>query len=138
MKTIFNRKIRVIDAFALGVVLLVMALVSCTPQPAPTVTEPLSVVTLGAEPTATLLPTPAIPEGWLAFRDPEAECTFCYPADADMKAGKSRLGIYTIRLQFRMPDVTGYQGMVIHVVPITDSSSMDDIWAQLYESSPRP
>ncbi|MEE9490908.1 MAG: hypothetical protein V3V80_01225 [Dehalococcoidia bacterium] len=31
----------------------------------------------------------------------------------------------------------GYQGMVIHVVPITDSSSIDDILAQLYESSPQ-
>jgi hypothetical protein len=137
MKTIFNRRIRVVDVWVLGAVLVVMALVSCTPQPAPAVTEPLSAVTLGAEPTATLLPTPAIPEGWLAFRVPEAQCTFCYPADADLKAGKSRLGIYTIRLQFRMPDVTGYQGMVIHVVPVTDSSSMDDIWAQLYESSPQ-
>ena len=136
MKTAFNRRIRVVDVWALGAVLLVMTLVSCTPQPAPAVTEPLSAVNLGAEPTATLLPTPAIPEGWLAFRDPEAECTFCYPAGADLKAGKSRLGIYTIRLQFRMPDVIGYQGMVIHVVPITDSSTMDDILAQLYESSP--
>jgi hypothetical protein len=54
-----------------------------------------------------------------------------------MKVGKSRLGIYTIRLQFRMPNVTGYQGMVIHVVPITDSFSMDDILAQLYESNPQ-
>jgi hypothetical protein len=54
-----------------------------------------------------------------------------------LKAGKSKLGIYTIRLQFRMPDVIGYQGMVIHVVPITDSFSMDDILAQLYESSPQ-
>lgn len=130
MKTIFNQWIGAIEVSVLGVTLLVMALVSCTPQPAPA-------VTLGAEPTATPLPTPAIPEDWLTFRDPEAKCTFCYPADADLKAGKSRFGIYTIRLQFRMPDVTGYQGMVIHVVPITDSSSMDDIWAQLYESSPQ-
>jgi hypothetical protein len=137
MKTIFSRKIRVMDALTLGIVLLATALVSCTPQPAPAVAEPLPTSTLRAEPTATLLLTPAIPEGWLAFRHPEAECTFCYPADADLKAGKSRAGIYTMRLQFRMPDVTGYQGMVIHVVPITDSSSMDDILAQLYESSPQ-
>jgi hypothetical protein len=139
MKTIFNRKIRVIDALTLGTVLLVMALVSCTPQPAPAVTEPLPMGTLVAAPTvtATPLPTPASPEDWLVFCDPEAECTFSYPSDADLKAGKSRFGIYTIRLQFRMPDVTGYQGMVIHVVPITDSSSMDDILAQLYESSPQ-
>jgi len=137
MKSIFHQWIGAVEASVLGTVLLVMTLVSCAPQLTPAVTEPLSAVTLGAELTATLLPTPAIPEDWLAFRDTEAECTFCYPADADLKAGKSRLGIYTMRLQFRMPDVTGYQGMVIHVVPITDSSGMDDIWAQLYESSPQ-
>jgi hypothetical protein len=137
MKTIFNQWIGAVEASALGAVLLVTTLVSCTPQPAPAVTEPLSAVTLGAEPTATLLPTPTSPEDWLVFCDPDAECSFSYPADADLKAGKSGHGIYTIRLQFRMPDVTGYQGMVIHVVPITDSSSMDDIWAQLYESSPQ-
>jgi hypothetical protein len=139
MKTIFNRKIEVIRASALGTVLLVMALISCTPQPTAVVTKPLPTATLVAAPatTATPLPTPTSPEDWLVFCDPEAGCTFSYPADADFEAGKSRFGIYTIRLQFRMPDVMGYQGMVIHVVPMTDSSSMDDILAQLYESSPQ-
>ena len=129
MKTIFNRNIGGMEALALGTVLLVMALISCTPQPAPAVTK--------HTPTATPLPTSANPEDWLVFCDPEAGCTFSYPADADFKAGKSKFGIYTIRLQFRMPDVMGYQGMVIHVMPVTDSSSMDDILAQLYESSPQ-
>ena len=139
MKTTFNRKIGAIKASVLGAVLLVMALVSCTPQPMPAVTEPLPTASLVAAPTATATPRPtaASPEDWLVFCDPEAGCTFSYPADADSKAGKSKFGIYTIRLQFRMPDVIGYQGMVIHVVPITDSSSMDDILAQLYESSPQ-
>jgi hypothetical protein len=139
MKTIFKRKIVVIEASALGAVLLVMALVSCAPQPALTVTESLLTATLVAAPTttATSLQTPGNPEDWLVFCDPEAGCTFSYPADADFQAGKSKFGIYTIRLQFRMPDVMGYQGMVIHVVPVTDSSSLDDILAQLYESSPQ-
>ncbi|MDH4136815.1 MAG: hypothetical protein OEW09_08920 [Anaerolineae bacterium] len=139
MKTIFNRKIGVIEASALGAVGLVMALVSCAPQPAPTVTEPLPTATLVAAPatTATPLRTPDSPEDWLVFCDSEAGCTFSYPADADFKAGKSRFGIYTIRLQFQMSDVMGYQGMVIHVVPITDSASVNDILAQLYESSPQ-
>jgi hypothetical protein len=139
MKTIFNRKIKGIKALALGTVLLVVALISCTPQPAPAVPEPLPTASLVAAPiaTATPLPTPANPEDWLVFCDPEAGCTFSYPADADFQAGKSKFGIYTIRLQFQMPDVVGYQGMVIHVVPMTDSSSMDDILAQLYESSPQ-
>jgi len=129
MKIIFNGKIEVIKALALGTVLLVVALISCTPQPAPAVTQHV--------PTATPLPTTTNPEDWLVFCDPEAGCTFSYPADADFQAGKSKFGIYTIRLQFQMPDVVGYQGMVIHVVPMTDASSMDDILAQLYESSPQ-
>jgi hypothetical protein len=139
MKTIFNRWIGATEASVLGAVLLVMTLVSCTPQLTPVVTVPLPTATLVAAPAATAapLPAPTSPEDWLVFCDPEAGCTFSYPADADFKAGKSRFGIYTIRLQFRMPDVTGYQGMVIHVVPVTDSSSMDDILAQLYESSPQ-
>ena len=139
MKTIFNRKIKGIRALALGTVLLVVALISCTPQPAPAVPEPLPTASLVAAPiaTATPLPTPANPEDWLVFCDPEAGGTFSYPADADFQAGKSKFGIYTIRLQFQMPDVVGYQGMVIHVVPMTDASSMDDILAQLYESSPQ-
>jgi hypothetical protein len=129
MKSIFNRKIKVIKALALGTVLLAVALISCTPQPAPTLTQHV--------PTATPLPTSANPEDWLVFCDPEAGCTFSYPADADFQAGESKFGIHTIRLQFQMPDVMGYQGMVIHVVPMTDSSSVDDILAQLYESSPQ-
>ena len=139
MKTIFNRKIKVIEAAALGAVLLVMALVSCTPQPTPAVPKPSPTSALVAAPTATATPpqTPASPEDWLEFCDPEAGCTFSYPADADFQASKSKFGIYTIRLQFQMPDMMGYQGMVIHVVPITDSSTMDDILAQLYESSPQ-
>lgn len=139
MKTTFNRKTGVIEASFPGAVLLVMTLVSCSSQPMPAVSEPLPTASLVAAPTATATPrpTPAIPEDWLVFCDPEAGCTFSYPADADFKAGKSKFGIHTIRLQFRMPDVIGYQGMVIHVVPITDSSSMDDILAQLYESSPQ-
>jgi hypothetical protein len=139
MKTIFNQWIGAVEASVLGAVLLVMTLVSCTPQPAPAVIRPLPTATRVAASTTTAapLPTPTSPEDWLVFCDPDAECSFSYPADADLKAGKSRLGIYTIRLQFQMPDVTGYQGMVIHVVPITDSFSMDDILAQLYESSPR-
>ena len=102
MKPIFNRKIGVIEASALGAVVLVMALASCAPQPAPTVTEPLPTATLVAAPatTATPLRTPDSPEDWLVFCDSEAGCTFSYPADADFKAGKSRFGIYTIRLQF--------------------------------------
>jgi len=133
MKTIFNEKSRVVEAWALGAVLLIMTAVSCTPQPAPAATTLVAASTATAAP----LPTPTTPEDWLVFCDPEAECAFGYPADADIKAGKSRLGTYTIRLQFRMPDVMGYQGMVIHVVPITDSFSMDDVLAQLYESSPQ-
>jgi len=139
MKTIFNRKIEVIEALVLSAALLVVALVSCTSQSAPAVTEPSPISALVAAPTATATPplTPASSEDWLVFCDPEAGCTFSYPADADFQAGKSKFGIYTIRLQFRMPNVMGYQGMVIHVVPMTDSSSMDDILAQLYESSPQ-
>jgi hypothetical protein len=129
MKTIFNRKLEGIKALTLGTVLLVVALISCTPQLAPALTK--------HAPTATPLPMSANPEDWFVFCNPEAGCTFSYPADADFQAGKSKFGIYTIRLQFQMPDVVGYQGMVIHVVPMTDSSSMDDILAQLYESSPQ-
>jgi hypothetical protein len=129
MKSIFNRKIKGIKAWALVTVLLAVALISCTPQPAPALTQHV--------PTSTPLPTSANPEDWLVFCDPEAGCTFSYPADADFQAGESKFGIYTIRLQFQMPDVMGYQGMVIHVVPMTDSSSVDDILAQLYESSPQ-
>jgi hypothetical protein len=35
-----------------------------------------------------------------------------------------------------MPDVSGYQGMVIQVVPINDSNPLDNVLEQLYESSP--
>lgn len=139
MKTLLNRRIKVLSASALVAILLVMAPISCTSQSAPAMTERLLTATLVATPTATAtsLPTSASPEDWLVFCDPEAGCTFSYPADADFEAGESRFGIYTIRLQFRMPDEMGYQGMVIHVVPVTDSTSMDDILVQLYESSPQ-
>jgi hypothetical protein len=63
MKTIFSRRIRVIDVWVLGAVLLVMALISCTPQPAPAVIGPLPTTTLVAASTTTAapLPTPGQP-----------------------------------------------------------------------------
>jgi hypothetical protein len=61
MKTIFNRRIRVVDVWGVGTVLLVIALVSCTPQPTPTVIGPLPTTTLVAASTTTAAPLASYP-----------------------------------------------------------------------------
>lgn len=128
--------------FAVGTwcaVLMLLAFTACGPS--------LDSATEDVAPTAT---SAALPRGiaslgtqekeledWLVFHNAEARCSFQYPREADIDAGIGRDGTYTVRLQFQMPEAKGYQGMVIHVVPIDDSSSLDDVLEQLFESNPQ-
>jgi hypothetical protein len=74
-------------------------------------------------------------EDWLVFDDPELACSFNYPISATIESGRSPQGIYTVRLQFQISGVDGYQGMVIQVVPIDNPDELDVILKQVYESS---
>ena len=90
--------------------LMVVALMGCAGMPvdAPSV-----------ETAATALPTALtdVTAGWETYTDAEAGYTLRYPPGMHFSAGKSRAGVYTARLQFRIPGVQGYQGMLIRVEP---------------------
>jgi len=70
--------------------------------------------------------------GWLTFADPAAPFTLRYPQDAHLTAGKSKQGIYTARLQFRLPEAEGYQGMLIRVEPNETGQGIETILGDLY------
>ena len=123
---------------ALCAVLALLAFAGCGPSSDSGTEELVPTSTVSAVTRSAT--SPGIPENevedWLVFDDAEARCSFKYPLEAEIDTGRSRYGIYTIRLQFQMPDVSGYQGMVIQVVPIDDSTPLDDVLEQIYESGP--
>lgn len=92
-------------------------LAACTPAPA--VPAPASTARL-------------VPQGWVTFDDPLAPFTLSYPEDVHFTGGQSKQGIYTARLQFRLPGVEGYQGMLIRVEPNQGGKGIEAVAGDLY------
>lgn len=113
-----NGRVRRLGAFGLGVVLLFM-MAACTAS------SPV------AGPASSVPET--IPEGWRTFTDPAAPFTLRYPEDVYFSAGQSKQGVYTARLQFQLPDVEGYQGMLIRVEPNAEGHGIEQIVGDLYK-----
>ncbi|HXV44000.1 MAG TPA: hypothetical protein VEC96_13115 [Anaerolineae bacterium] len=87
-------------------------------------------------PAATVVATPALLDnGWYQYTDPEIGYSFSYPPETRVKIGKSRFGNHSARLQFKLPGVAGYQGMVIRVEGNPNDLPIEQMLAQLYERS---
>src|SRR5688500_1434216 len=87
-------------------------------------------------PAGTVVVTPEVLDnGWYQYSDPEIGYSFSYPPDTRVKIGKSRFGNHSARLQFKLPGVVGYQGMVIRVEANPNDLPLDQMLAQLYEQS---
>lgn len=82
----------------------------------------------------TVLPTAAaeLLAGWETYTDPAAGYTVRYPPGVHFSAGKSRAGISTARIQFRVPGVDGYQGMLIRVEPNPEGQGVEAAASAVY------
>lgn len=76
---------------------------------------------------------PTVVSGWTTFTEPILGYTISYPTDAVITSGVSAAGVYTTRLQFRIPGVDGYQGMLIRVEPNPEGRGLEEVVAKLYE-----
>jgi hypothetical protein len=76
---------------------------------------------------------PTVITGWNSFTEPALGYTISYPGDTIITSGVSPAGVYTTRLQFRVPGVDGYQGMLIRVEPNPEGRGLEEVIAQLYE-----
>lgn len=116
------------------IVALVMLLTGCGSTPQPRVNPVTSPVSPG--PAVTVVVTPAVLDnGWHQYTDPELGYTFSYPPETRVKIGKSRFGNHSAQLQFKLPGVVGYQGMVIRVEGNPNDLPIDQMLGQLYERS---
>jgi hypothetical protein len=79
---------------------------------------------------ATVAPTAVA--GWNTFTEPTLGYTLSYPQDAIIDSGVSPAGVYTTRLQFRIPGADGYQGMVVRVEPNPGGRGLEVALARLY------
>ena len=90
-----------------------------------------------ANAVATLAPAaataaPTVVDGWNTFTEPALGYTLSYPQDVVITSGVSPAGVYTTRLQFRIPGVDGYQGMVIRAEPNPGGRGLEAAVADLY------
>jgi hypothetical protein len=115
-------------------------LAACAQTPLPDVTQPQTAqpqtaVVESAQKTAGALATtaPTLTAGWQVFNDPEAGYTLSYPPDVHISTGKSKAGVYTTRIQFHVPGVEGYQGMLVRVEPNPAGAGVEQTVAALYE-----
>lgn len=74
-------------------------------------------------PTQTPTPTPIVLEnGWYLYTDQEAGYSFSYPPDALFQTSKEGAFDYkSAYLQFHIPSMNGYQGMMIQVLSNPES-----------------
>jgi hypothetical protein len=87
-------------------------------------------------PAVTLVVTPEVLDnGWYQYTDPELGYSFSYPPETRLKIGKSRFGNHSARLQFKVPGVVGYQGMVLRVEGNPNDLPIEHMLAQVYERS---
>ncbi len=74
-----------------------------------------------------------VPDGWTLYSDPDGRFSLALPPGAEIDAGKDKKGVYNARLQFRLPGVDGYQGMLIRSEPLPESAGAEHVQARLYE-----
>jgi hypothetical protein len=107
--------------------LLIAALTLGCAAPAPQADS----VATAAPALATAAPT--VVASWNTFAEPVLGYTLSYPSDTMISSGVSPAGVYTTRLQFRVPGVDGYQGMLIRAEPNPKGRGLEAVVAQLCE-----
>jgi hypothetical protein len=123
-----------ISAICLAAVTILPLLLSgCSSIPQPQVNE---IAPLPSQPAVTLVVTPEVLDnGWYQYTDPELGYSFSFPPETRVKIGRSRFGNHSAQLQFKLPGMAGYQGMVIRVEGNPNDLPIERMLAQLYERS---
>jgi hypothetical protein len=117
---------------ALGI--LTALLIGCNSTLRPELNPSTSIAS--PAPAATVVVTPEVLDnGWYQYTDPELGYSFSYPPETRLKIGKSRFGNHSARLQFKVPGVVGYQGMVLRVEGNPNDLPIEQMLAQVYERS---
>jgi hypothetical protein len=91
-----------------------------------------------AEGAATGVPSGSatgLPLGWRTYTDPAAGYSIGLPPGVDFRAGWNAAGVYTARAQFKVPGVTGYQGLVVRVEPNPQGHGLEQILEGFYRLS---
>ncbi len=102
----------------------------CVQTPLPATGAADAPATAAVEALATA--APELTADWQTYTDPEAGYSVRYPPGVHFSAGQSKAGIYTARIQFRIPGVDGYQGMLIRVEPNPTGQGLEQIAGEFY------
>ncbi len=113
-----------------GVVAALLLSACTTAAPAPSVGPAAG----SAGPAASVITTalPAAPAGWQSYTEASLGYSLSFPQDVEFTSGTSKAGIYTARLQFSLPDVEGYQGMVVRAEPNPNRVGVEQVVEALY------
>lgn len=111
-----------------------ISLAGCNSALRPTI-DATAALTPSTSPVTTVATPIVLENGWYQYRDPDYGYSFSYPPETRVKIGKSHFGNHSAQLQFRLPGVTGYQGIVIRVWANPQDSSLEEMLAKLYEQS---
>jgi hypothetical protein len=131
---ITRKEIHIVKLQLIVIIILIALLVGCGASLRPEVNTPVAAST--PAPAITRVVTPRVLDnGWYQYTEPTIGYSFSYPPQTKVKIGQSRFGNHTAQLQFKLPDVTGYQGMVIRVQANPNDLPIDQILAQLYQQS---
>ncbi len=109
---------------------LLAALSGCgnTPLPETNVGEAPQVTPVAVTPVT-------LANGWQRYHDPDLGFSFSYPPETRLTSGKNKFGTTIHRLQFRLPGVNNYQGMVIRAEENPENLPVEAIVSRLYEQS---
>lgn len=108
----------------------VLLFAGCVQAPLPAVGVEDQPITAAAEAVAAAVPEPT--GDWQTYTDPEAGYSIRYPPGVHFSAGQTTAGIYTARIQFRIPGVEGYQGMLIRVESNPTGQGLEQIVGDFY------
>lgn len=114
--------------------MLILLITGCSSAPTPLVNEATPLASPRS--AATVVVTPVVlANGWYQYTDQELGYSFSYPPETRVKIGRSRFGNHSAQLQFKLPGVLGYQGMVIRVEGNPNDLPIEQMLNQLYERS---
>jgi hypothetical protein len=108
----------------------------CTPAaPLPVGASGTSLPVPEATVVAVITALPTTAAHWTTYTDAALGYSLSFPDDVEFSSGTARNGVYTARLQFQIPGVDGYQGMVLRVEPNPQNAGVETLVQEIYQRS---
>ncbi len=114
-----------------GLLIAALLLAACSPA-APMVSQAAAPVPSEPTVSAVLTAVPTLSAGWKTYTESTLAYSLSFPQDVEFTSGVSKAGVYTARLQFTLPGVDGYQGMVVRVEPNPAHKGIEQISQEIY------